>query len=336
MDLLEPILRDLYAFVGSIFAPDRIIHVAKVIFTVVIILLVTRFANRLIGKVFRALFTPKKDDPKYAGRAKWAKTAVPLMENVSKWLIMVLSLFFILSAIGVPLKALLASAGVAGLAIGFGARNLIADVIAGFFLMFEGLVRVGDYIKVGKVRGRIVSVGLRVIQVRRYNGQLWVIPNGKLANGKLENFANYSREYMRAIVKVGVAYEQDVRRAMRLLKEVGKKWYQDHQDLALDEPKVTGIITFDESRCIIRIACKVKPLKHWRAQRQIRLLIKDAFESEGIEIPFSRSVIYFKGIEGTRGERNLYSFIQSEAEEAEEEEGILLEEGPGAQSEKQL
>lgn len=325
MDLLEPILRDLYAIVGSIFAVDRIVYIVKIIFTVIIILLLTRFANRVVGKVFRALFTPKKDDPRYAERAKWAKTAIPLMENVSRWVIMILSLFFILSAIGVPLQALLASAGVAGLAIGFGAREFIADVIAGFFLLFEGLVKVGDYVKVGNVRGRIVSVGLRVIQVRRYNGQLWVVPNGKL-----ERFANYSREYMRAIVRVGVAYEQDVRRAMRVLKAVGQQWYQDHQDIALDEPKITGIITFDESRCIIRMACKVKPLKHWRAQRQMRLLIKDAFEREGIEIPFDRNVVYFKDIEGIRGEKNLYSFLQSEMEETEEEEGILIEEGPKA------
>jgi small conductance mechanosensitive channel len=331
MGVLEPILRDLLAFVGSVLAPDRIIHVVKVIFTVIVILLATRFANRVVGKVFRALFTPKKDDPKYAERAKWAKTAIPLMENVSKWLIMVLSLFFILSAIGVPLKALLASAGVAGLAIGFGARELIADVIAGFFLLFEGLVRVGDYVKVGNVRGRIVNVGLRVVQVRRYNGQLWVIPNGKL-----ENFANYSRDYMRAIVKVGVAYEQDVRKALQILKEVGQQWYEDHRDIALDTPKVTGIITFDQSSCTIRISCKVKPLKHWRAQRQIRLLIKDAFQREDVEIPFARSVVYFKSIEGTREERNLYSFIQSESEEAEEAEGILAEEGPGVQPERQL
>ena len=288
-------------------------------------------ANRVVGKVYRLLLTPKKDDPRYAERAKWAKTAIPLMENVSKWLILILSLFFILSAIGVPLQALLASAGVAGLAIGFGAREFIADVIAGFFLMFEGLVRVGDYVKIGDVRGRIVNVGLRVVQVRRYNGQLWVVPNGKL-----EKFANYSREYMRAIVRVGVAYEQDVRRAMRVLKEVGKTWYRDHQDLALDEPKVTGIITFDESRCIIRISCKVKPLKHWRAQRQMRLLIKDSFEREGIEIPFNRNIVYFKDIEGIPGERNLYSFIQSEMEEAEEEEGILIEEGAGTQPEGQV
>ncbi len=331
MELMEPILRDLYAMVGSIFALDRIIHIVKIIFTVIIILLLTRFANRVVGKVFRALFTPKKDDPRYAERAKWAKTAVPLMENVSKWLIMILSIFFLLSAIGVPFQALLASAGVAGLAIGFGAREFIADVIAGFFLLFEGLVRVGDYVKVGDVRGRIVSVGLRVVQVRRYNGQLWVVPNGKL-----DRFANYSREYMRAIVRVGVAYEQDVRKAMRVLKAVGEQWFQDHQDIALDTPKVTGIITFDESRCIIRIACKVKPLKQWRAQRQMRLLIKDAFEREGIEIPFDRNVVYFKDIEGIPGEKNLYAFVQSEMEEAEEEEGILVEEEPGSQPDKQL
>jgi small conductance mechanosensitive channel len=330
MDLVEPILRDLYSIVGWMLDPDRIIHIVKVIALIILILLLTRFANRMCGKIFRLLFTPKKDDPRYSERAKWAKTAIPLMENVSRWLILVLSIFFILSAIGVPLQALLASAGVAGLAIGFGAREFIADVIAGFFLMFEGLVRVGDYVKIGEVRGRIVSVGLRVVQVRRYNGQLWTIPNGRL-----ENFANYSREYMRAIVKVGVAYEQDARRAMRVLKEVGKEWYQKHGDLALDEPKVTGIITFDESRCIIRISCKVKPLKHWRAQRQMRLLIKDAFEAEGIEIPFNRNVVYFKDIEGVRGERNLYSFIQSEMEEAEEEEGILIEEGAGKQPERQ-
>ena len=331
MDLLEPILRDLYAIAGSIFALNRVVHIVKVIVTVFIILLLTRFANRVVGKVSRALFTPKKDDPKYAERARWAKTAIPLVENVSKWVILVLSIFFILSAIGVPLQALLASAGVAGLAIGFGAREFIADVIAGFFLLFEGLVRVGDYVKVGDVRGRIVNVGLRVVQVRRYNGALWVIPNGKL-----EKFANYSREYMRAIVKVGVAYEQDVRRALEVLKEVGQKWYQDHQNIAVEAPKVTGIIRFDQSSCIIRISCKVKPLKHWLAQRQIRLLIKDAFESEGIEIPFSRSVVYFKNVEGVRGERNLYSFIQSEAEEAEEEEGILIEEGAGKQPEGQV
>jgi small conductance mechanosensitive channel len=330
MDLVEPILRDLYSIVGWMLDPDRIIHIVKVIALIILILLLTRFANRMCGKIFRLLFTPKKDDPRYSERAKWAKTAIPLMENVSRWLILVLSIFFILSAIGVPLQALLASAGVAGLAIGFGAREFIADVIAGFFLMFEGLVRVGDYVKIGEVRGRIVSVGLRVVQVRRYNGQLWTIPNGRL-----ENFANYSREYMRAIVKVGVAYEQDARRAMRVLKEVGKEWYQKHGDLALDEPKVTGIITFDESRCIIRISCKVKPLKHWRVQRQMRLLIKDAFEAEGIEIPFNRNVVYFKDIEGVRGERNLYSFIQSEMEEAEEEEGILIEEGAEKRPERQ-
>lgn len=331
MDLVEPILRDLYSIIGWIFDPDRVVHIVKVIGLIILILLLTRVANRVCGRIFRLVFTPKKDDPKYSERARWAKTAVPLMENVSKWLILVLSLFFILSAIGVPLQALVASAGVAGLAIGFGAREFIADVIAGFFLMFEGLVRVGDYVKIGDVRGRIVHVGLRVVQVRRYNGQLWVVPNGKL-----EKFANYSREYMRAIVKVGVAYEQDVRKALLVLKEVGQKWHLDHQDLALDEPKVTGIITFDKSSCIIRISCKVKPLKHWRAQRQIRVLIKDAFEREGIEIPFTRSVVYFKNVEGVRGERNLYSFIQSEAEEAEEEEGILIEEGAGKQPEGQV
>lgn len=331
MDLLGPVLRDLYSIVTWIFDPERIIHIFKVIGLVIIILLSTRVANRMCGKIFRLVFTPKKDDPRYSERAKWAKTAIPLMENVSKWVVLILALFFILSAIGVPLTALLASAGVAGLAIGFGAREFIADVIAGFFLMFEGLVRVGDYVKVGDVRGRIVNVGLRVVQVRRYNGQLWVVPNGKL-----EHFANYSREYMRAIVKVGVAYEQDPRKALQVLKEVGQKWHQDHQDLALDEPKVTGIISFDESRCIIRISCKVKPLKHWRAQRQMRLLIKDAFEREDIEIPFNRNVVYFKNVEGVRGERNLYSFIQSEMEEAEEEEGILIEEGAGKQPEEQV
>ncbi len=331
MDLLGPILRDLYSILTWIFDLDRIAHIFKVIGLVIIILILTRVANRVGCKVLRVLFTPKKDDPKYPERAKWAKTAIPLMENVSKWFILVLSLFFILNAIGVPLSALLASAGVAGLAIGFGAREFIADVIAGFFLMFEGLVRVGDYIKIGEDRGRVVGVGLRVVQLRRYNGELRVIPNGKL-----DNFANYSRDYMRAIVKVGVAYEQDVRKAMKVLKEVGQGWYRDHQDLALDEPKVTGILSFDHSSCVLRISCKVKPLKHWRAQRQMRLLIKDAFEREGIEIPFTRNVVYIKDVGGIRGKSNLYSFIQSEAEEAEEEEGILIEEGPGKQPEEQV
>src|SRR5262249_31008425 len=150
----------------------------------------------------------------------------------------------------VDIQAILVSAGVLGLALGLGAQTLIKDVITGFFILFEGLIGVGDVIEVGSHTGTVESIGLRVTQLRMLNGALRVIPNGELTQ-----FANYNKGWARAVVDVGVPYETDVRGALDLLEATAREWGQETGG-ALEPPQAQGIVRFGEDMGL-RVQVKV-------------------------------------------------------------------------------
>jgi len=203
------------------------------------------------------------------------------------YFVLAVALVVILRVMGVDYKAILAGAGVVGLAVGFGAQTLIRDFIAGFITLFEGLLAVGDYISVGSVEGTVEKIGLRVTQVRAFDGTLWTIPNGELTR-----FGNKSRDFMRVFVMFDVAYEQDPERAMQIASQVADEWYRQNQGLCFEKPEVQGVLNFGESGMTVRVICKVVPLKHWQAERELRLRLKKAFDACGVEIPFPRRVVY--------------------------------------------
>lgn len=195
-----------------------------------------------------------------------------------------------LRVLGVDYTAILAGAGVVGLAVGFGAQTLIRDFISGFFLLLEDLVSVGDWIEVGGpggISGMVESVGLRITRVRGFDGMLHVIPNGELTR-----FGNANRGFMRALVAVDIAYEQDPARGMAIAEQVARKWTEERQDVVVEPPQVQGIVSFGESSIRIRVVVKVKPMEHWQAERELRNRLKAAFDSQGVEIPFPRRVVY--------------------------------------------
>ena len=243
-----------------------------------------RGLERVIEQLLRRAAVTADD----LGRAQRAQTLVPLLKNVALYALWFTVAMVILQEMGVDMRAILVSAGVLGLAVGFGAQALIKDVIAGFFILLEGLVHVGDVIEVGSHTGTVESIGLRVTTMRVVSGALRVVPNGELTQ-----FANYNRGWARAIVDVGVTYDTDVRRALDALERAGREWSSE-SGLALELPRAQGIIRFGESDVGLRLAVKVAPSARQDAEIELRRRIKETFDREGLELAAPHRAVYLK------------------------------------------
>jgi small conductance mechanosensitive channel len=212
-------------------------------------------------------------------------TLVPITRSLVRGLAFGVGVVMALDHVGVDVRAIIAGAGIVGIAIGFGAQSLVRDLISGFFLLMEDVVRVGDVATVGTTTGTIEQVGLRMIQLRAQNGQLWFIPNGEI-----KEVGNFNRGWTRAVVDVGTAYEADVAKAIQVLQSVGEAYANEHPHLVLDRPEAQGVIAFNSSDLTLRLMLKVMPNALWGVERELRTRIKAAFERDGIEIPYPRQV----------------------------------------------
>lgn len=223
-------------------------------------------------------------------REQRARTLVGLVRSVGVVVILVISLFMILGALGVNIGPLLAGAGVVGLAISFGSQSLVKDVISGLFFLLEDQFGVGDVIRVAGVSGRVEKLTLRIVVLRDVHGIVHVVPNGEI-----KQVSNLTRSFSRAVLEIGVAYKEDVDRVMDVMRQVGAEmWEEDAWRPLLTEPvEVPGIESFGESAVNIRIVATTVPLKQWEVARELRRRLKRRFDAEGIEIPFPHRTLYW-------------------------------------------
>jgi len=217
---------------------------------------------------------------------KRANTLQAILKSVLRYVVYFIAAITILDELNVPVAAILSAAGILGLAVGFGAQNLVKDVITGFFILFEDQFAVGEYIETEGVGGIVEDVGLRVTKLRDWGGQLHIIPNGKITM-----VTNHNRGNMRALVEVSVAYEEDINRVLAVLNRVTAQMAQDYQDVLTDGPKVQGIWKLGESEVVIRIVARTKPMEQWEIEMEIRRRVKETFDREGIEKPYPRRVM---------------------------------------------
>jgi len=278
-----------YQAVLSFFSPENLILWWGKLITIVIILVVAKMGLSIISKLIEKSLTPLKKSKNYKKRISRANTLIPLLKSISKYVIYFIAGVMVLRELGVDTTAIIASAGVVGLAIGFGAQSLVKDVLSGAFLLFEGIISVGDSVNVGEHSGTVEVIGLRNIHLRKYSGELRVIPYGEV-----NSFGNFNKGYMRAIVKVGVAYEQDVEKGMKVLEKIADKWAEENKDIVLEAPIVQGVLSLGSSEVTLRVSIKVKPMTHWGAERELKRRIKEIFDKKGIEIPFPRQVVYLR------------------------------------------
>ncbi|HJL18221.1 MAG TPA: mechanosensitive ion channel [Sandaracinaceae bacterium LLY-WYZ-13_1] len=227
-----------------------------------------------------------------------ARSLAPMASTLVKLSVLVTSLIMALDQMGFDVTTVLAGAGVLGLAVGFGAQTLVKDCISGFFLVVEDIVSEDDWVDLDGKFGKVENVGLRMTRLRSFDGTVWYVPNGEV-----KVVGNLSREWVRAIVYVGVAYEADLKRAMEVLQAVGDAYAKDHPELVYEDapPVAHGALSFGDSSVNLRLVVKIRHSaegEKWPVERALCLRIKDAFDREGIEIPFPRRVVYHRQAEG--------------------------------------
>jgi small conductance mechanosensitive channel len=259
--------------------------IKRFIFIVIIIVASYYFLKFFIVFIDKLFASPKVKMDMFSTRRK--QTIAPLLKNAARYLTFFFAVVFVLKQLGVNTSTILAGVGVAGLAIGFGAQALVKDIITGFFIIFEDSISVGDVVMVDDIGGFVEEVGLRVTKLRTLSGQLKIIPNGEISK-----IGNFNREWMRAIIEVGIAYEGNIDMAMKTLKEISDQFAAEHPDLVLAPPEVQGILELGASEVTIRVLIKVLPMKHWEIEREMKLRIKKGFDEKGIEIPFPRRLVY--------------------------------------------
>jgi small conductance mechanosensitive channel len=265
--------------------PRRAEAFVETLIAIVIVVVVVHVTLQLSVALLRRWVRPD-DTTRPAARQAQVRTLVPLLESVLRYTFYFTGLVMILDRLRLNVAALLASAGIVGIAIGFGAQPLIRDIIAGFFLLFEGLIQVGDVVRVGEATGEVERVNLRTTQIRKYSGELVTIPNGQI-----QLLGNMNRDFMRAMVQISLDYAADVQRAMALMHEVGQQWASEHTVDVLGQPEVQGITEFGTTGIQIRLVVMVRPKALVLAERELRIRLKAAFDAAGIELPYPRHVV---------------------------------------------
>ena len=255
---------------------------------ILVILLVGLVALRLIKKATNRWIEGVQELAANDPRRQRAATLGNLLQSIAEYVVWPILGIMILSEIGLDIGALLATAGVAGLAIGFGAQTLVKDVIGGIFLLFDDIIHVGDLVSIGNTIGTVEEIGVRLVKVRKFDGELVMIPAGEI-----RMFGNKSMGWARVVVPVGLSYGQDVDSILPIMEEVASEWAAEHKEILLeDSPTVQGLMDFGDSSVTARVVMQVKPGEQFAAERELRMRLKRAFDEREVEIPFPQRTVH--------------------------------------------
>ncbi len=256
----------------------------------VLVLLAIVVGARLLVKVAETfvnrLFQPERHV--YLDERR-VKTLSTLIASIAQYVIYFFAGVMVLQNLGFNTTSILTAAGIGGLAIGFGAQNLVRDVITGFFILFEDQYGVGDLITAGGVTGIVEEMGIRITKIRDPGGQLHIIPNGQITQ-----VTNHMGPSMRVMFDVEVSYGTDLEQAITVLQQVLEEYAQGN-DRLVEAPAVLGVQELGESGVAIRVLARTRPMEQWGVERELKRLIKERFDAQGIEIPFPHRMLIVKG-----------------------------------------
>ena len=196
-----------------------------------------------------------------------ARTMGSVLRSVSTGVIATVVVLMVLAELGLNIGPLLASAGILGVALGFGAQSLVKDFLSGLFMIVEDQYGVGDVVDLGEASGTVEAVGLRVTRLRSVDGTVWYVPNGQI-----QRVGNQSQGWARAVLDIAVAYGEDVTRVQGLLAQVGHDLHADPEwaPLVMEEPEVWGVEALSADSVVVRLVVKTVPLEQWRVARELR------------------------------------------------------------------
>ncbi|MDF1613880.1 mechanosensitive ion channel family protein [Desulfurivibrio dismutans] len=238
----------------------------------------------------RLLEEGKKEGEPPSEAAKRVETLIRLIRQAALIMVNITAALIVLREMGVDIAPILAGAGIVGLAVGFGAQNLVRDIIAGFFFILENQLRVGDVAVVNGTGGLVEKINFRTLVLRDLGGVVHVFPNGTVTT-----LSNMTNEWSAYIFDIGVAYKENTDRVIEVMKKVGDELRADpeHGPLILEDLEVFGVDKFADSAVVIKGRIKTRPIRQWMVGREYLRRLKLAFDQHKIEIPFPHRTLYF-------------------------------------------
>ena len=214
-----------------------------------------------------------------------------ITNNLIKVVIWLVAIFMILGTLGINLGPLVAGAGIAGIALGFGAQSIVKDFLSGILMLVEDQFGVGDVIDVGEASGVVESLSLRTTRLRSVDGTVWHVPNGEI-----RRVGNMSQGWSRSVIDVGIGYGSDVDTALSILNRVATQMSADEPwgTKFLEQPEILGVQDLGDSAVVLRMWVVTEPAAQWEVSRELRRRIKYAFDEAGIEIPFPQVTTHLR------------------------------------------
>ncbi len=249
-----------------------------------------RFLRLGLQQLERVIILANEPGEQVPGTArKRAATLTGILRTIASAVIWAIMIIEVLHQIGLDIRPILAGAGIIGLAVGFGAQNLIRDLISGFFLILEDQIRLGDVAVINGTGGLVEAITFRTITLRDFSGVVHIFPNGAITT-----LSNMTKEWSAFVLDMGVAYKEHPDRVMEVMRQVGEDLQNDpnFRDKFVSPIEIIGVENFADSAVVIRIRIKTRPLEQWNVGREYRRRLKLAFDAQRIEIPFPHRSLY--------------------------------------------
>lgn len=266
------------------------INVVPSVILVLLLYLLTKWVLRFTIDKIHVRLQSKYEKKAKLEEAKRVNTLIGILQGTLKIALGIIFVLILLKEIGLDIAPLLAGAGIIGLAVGFGAQELVRDVISGFFMLLENQLRVGDIVRINDTRGVVEAIELRTITLRDISGTVHIYQNGKI-----NSLSNMTKGWSGAVFDIGVAYKENADHVISVMKEVAEELggADEYKDFMLEPMEVFGLDNFGDSAIVIKARIKAVPGKQWFVGREYRKRLKAAFDKVGIEIPFPHRTIYW-------------------------------------------
>lgn len=260
----------------------------EILLILIVVFILNKIMKSIVEKIIRRIIISDNFSSKEA-EEKRENTLIKIINSTIFVIIFIIAGIMILQSLDIPVGPILAAAGIAGVALGFGGQYLIKDVISGLFIVIENQYRVGDIICLDNTCGSVEDVTLRMTTLRDLDGTVHHI-----SHSTINKVSNLSKKYSRINLNIGVSYKSDLNKVIKVINAVGDNLSEDSifKDFITKKPQFLRVNDFGDSAIFVKILGETKPGKQWEVAGEFRLRLKEAFDREGIEIPFPQRVIH--------------------------------------------
>lgn len=279
---------NIFSNIASNITPWFFDHGIKIVLIILVSYVARKFAGIFIENIIRKIiiseyFSTKEEE------IKREDTLIRIFTVSFGILVWTMAFLMILQEIGIAIGPLLAAAGIAGVAFGFGGQYLIRDLISGLFIIMENQYRIGDVVCFDGTCGLVEDISMRMTTMRDLDGVVHHVPHGEI-----KKVANLSKQFARVNLNIGISYDSNLEQVISVVNKVGKELTEDPEwkEHILKSPQFLRVDDFGDSAIVIKILGETKPLKQWDVTGELRKRLKIAFDKEGIEIPFPQRVIH--------------------------------------------